>query len=142
MTNEYIVVHRIPAVEEYKTICTAVGWENYMNFEAAEQSLKQSLFGVVIRYNDETVGMGRVVGDGHIYFYVQDIAVKPEHQGKGIGSLIMGAITKYLQQHAPDKAFVGLFSAAGKEPFYNRYGFQRHDGMTGMFGVIHDGKVQ
>jgi ribosomal protein S18 acetylase RimI-like enzyme len=86
--------------------------------------------------------MGRVVGDGMIYFYIQDIAVKPEHQSQGIGRRIMDAITAYLKEYAPEKAFVGLFAAQGKETFYNRYGLNRHDGMTGMFGVIHGGEIK
>ncbi len=58
--------------------------------------------------------MGRVVGDGAVYFYIQDIVVHPEHQGKGIGENIMSALMTYLQENAPDKAFIGLFASKGK----------------------------
>ncbi|RAP75957.1 GNAT family N-acetyltransferase [Paenibacillus montanisoli] len=142
MQNDYTVVKRTPTLAEYKELCTAVGWRDFMNFEAAEHSLAKSIFGVVVQYDGETVGMGRIVGDGSIYFYIQDIAVRPEHQGKGIGSLIMDTIRAYIEDHAPDKAFIGLFASQGKEAFYNKYVFQKHDGMTGMFGVVHAGKIQ
>ncbi|MCA0753773.1 GNAT family N-acetyltransferase [Paenibacillus sp. N4] len=142
MSNDYNVQARMPVVTEYLKLCTAVGWKDFMNFDAAEQSLKSSLYGVVVEYKDEIVGMGRVVGDGHIYFYIQDIAVMPEHQNKGIGKLIMAAITDYIKEHAPEKAFVGLFSAQGKESFYNQFGFHRHDGLTGMFGVVHEREIK
>ncbi|MCR2802785.1 GNAT family N-acetyltransferase [Paenibacillus soyae] len=141
MNNEYQLTNRVPTIEEYVQLCTEVGWKDYMNFEAAEHSLPKSLFGVVAQHGDRVVGMGRVVGDGHIYFYIQDIAVSPDHQNKGIGQMIMEAITSHLKEHAPEKAFVGLFAAQGKEPFYQRYGFQRHDGMTGMFGVVHGNQI-
>ncbi|MEC0373417.1 GNAT family N-acetyltransferase [Paenibacillus chibensis] len=140
--NQYKTINRIPTIEEYKNLCTAVGWEDYMNFEVAEESLKKSLFGVLIQYKDEIVGMGRVVGDGKIYFYIQDVAVDPEHQSKGIGSLIMAEITDYLMKNAPEKSFVGLFASAGKESFYTKYGFNKHEGMTGMFGVIHEREIK
>jgi GNAT superfamily N-acetyltransferase len=141
MSSEYITLNRIPTLAEYKALCVSVGWEEYINFDVAEDSLKQSLFGVVIQYEDEIVGMGRVVGDGKIYFYIQDIAVKPEYQGKGIGNKIMAAIQQFLKENAPDKSFVGLFAASGKESFYNKFGINKHDGMTGMFGVVHGGEV-
>lgn len=136
MENEYLPVKRTPTIEEYKSLCSAVGWSDFMNFDVAEDSLNQSLFGVVIQYKDEIVGMGRVVGDGKIYFYIQDVAVVPEHQSKGIGSMIMGEIAEYLKGNAPEKSFVGLFASEGKEPFYTKFGFNKHEGMTGMFGVI------
>jgi GNAT superfamily N-acetyltransferase len=142
MNELYTTSLRLPTFDEYKSIFDAVGWSEYMNVKVIEQSLKQSLFGVVVQHGDETVGMGRVVGDGMIYFYIQDIAVKPEHQSQGIGRRIMDAITAYLKEYAPEKAFVGLFAAQGKETFYNRYGLNRHDGMTGMFGVIHGGEIK
>ena len=53
----------------------------------------------------------------------------------------MEAITNYTKSNAPEKAFVGLFAAQGKEAFYNRYGFHKHDGMTGMFGVVHEREI-
>lgn len=142
MTNEYNIIRRIPTFEEYKNVCTAVGWKDFMNFDVAEESLKRSLFAVVIQYKDEVIGMGRVVGDGKIYFYIQDVAVVPEHQYKGIGNLIMTEISEYLKGNAPEKSFVGLFASSGKEPFYTKYGLNKHEGMTGMFGVIHEGEIK
>ncbi len=142
MKKEYRVIRRTPTLAEYKAICSAVGWADVMNFEAADGSLKNSLFGVVVQHQNEIVGMGRIVGDGCVYFYIQDIAVIPEHQSQGVGRLIMGAITGYLEKNAPEKSFVGLFSAEGKETFYRKYGFQNHQGMTGMFGVIREGEIK
>ncbi|WP_442603116.1 GNAT family N-acetyltransferase [Paenibacillus sp. KN14-4R] len=142
MSNEYRTLKRMPTIAEYRNLCNAVGWKDYMNFDVAEESLNQSLFGVVVQYKDEIVGMGRVIGDGKIYFYIQDVAVIPEHQNKGIGNIILKAITEFLKENAPEKSFVGLFAAAGKESFYNKYGFNKHNGMTGMFGVIHENEIK
>lgn len=142
MSSNYTIEQRIPTVLEYEKICSAVGWKEYMNFDVVEESLRNSLFGVVVRDHEEIVGMGRVVGDGQIYFYIQDIAVAPKHQGNGVGKLIMETIKGYLEEAAPDKSFVGLFASKGKENFYEQYGFHNHDGMTGMFGVIHNRKLQ
>lgn len=137
----YTILEEVPALEEYILLCTAVGWEEVMNFTAAERSLQQSLFGVTLLYGNELVGMGRIVGDGAIYFYIQDIIVVPEHQNKGLGRAILESITGYLHEHAPEKAFIGLFASHGKEDFYRKFGFNNHEGMTGMFGVVNEGKI-
>ena len=142
MSKDYIVIKRVPSFAEYEVLCHAVGWTEFMNLDVAEESLNRSLFGVVIQHKENIVGMGRVVGDGKIYFYVQDIAVVPEHQNKGIGNLIMKAISEFLKENAPEKSFIGLFAAQGKESFYRKYGFNKHEGMTGMFGVIHERVVK
>lgn len=141
MIEEYIVMNRIPTVDEYIRLCTVVGWKDYMNFEVAEESLDRSIFGVVVEHRNEAIGMGRIVGDGRIYFYIQDIAVDERHQGRGVGKMIMEAITGYLKENAPDKAFVGLFASQGKETFYKHYGLDQHEGMTGMFGVVEQHEI-
>jgi ribosomal protein S18 acetylase RimI-like enzyme len=132
----YLIEERTPTVQEYRTICESVGWGAVINFDVAGEALRKSLYGLVVLSKGEAVGMGRIVGDGEIFFYIQDIAVKPEYQGKGIGRMIMDALMAYLETGAPNKAFVGLFAADGKQPFYERYGFMAHRDMTGMFTVI------
>ena len=86
--------------------------------------------------------MGRVVGDGAIFFYLQDIAVLPEHQGAGVGSQIVERLLADIARRAPPQAFVGLFASAGRAPFYERYGFQAHSALTGMFQVTPLGSQQ
>ena len=44
---------------------------------------------------------------------------------------------KYLEENAPDKAFIGLFASKGKGKFYESYDFKNYSpNMTGMFKVI------
>jgi len=47
-------------------------------------SLAHSVYGVVVVHADQVIGMGRIVGDGFMYFYIQDVAVLPEFQGYGM----------------------------------------------------------
>ncbi|CAM2904094.1 N-acetyltransferase [Vibrio diazotrophicus] len=67
--------------------------------------------------------MARIVGDGVMYFYIQDVVVSPNHRQKGLGSILMQEIERYLEQNAPSNATVGLLAATGKESFYERYGY-------------------
>jgi len=137
VSQAYKIIERLPSVDEYRRLCTAVGWEFVMNFEVAHSALARSLYGVVVTSGEQVVGMGRIVGDGAMFFYIQDIAVGPGHQRSGLGTMILDALLKHLSEAAPDKAFVGLFAAEGSSPFYERYGFRDWSpGMTGMFLVM------
>lgn len=137
MVESYSLQERLPTLGEYRALCTSVGWEDFMNFDVAQTSLDSSIYGVVAVCDEEAVGMGRIVGDGAIYFYIQDIAIHPVHQKRGLGTRIMEALMDYLNAHAPEKAFVGLFAAEGTQPFYRHYTFDAYPALTGMFTVIH-----
>ncbi|MBU9710231.1 GNAT family N-acetyltransferase [Evansella tamaricis] len=137
MTNEFKVSQNTLTYDTYKELCFSVGWKEFMNFDVAEQSLSNSLVNVIVKDGNRAIGMGRVVGDGSIYFYIQDVVVHPDYQGRGVGKRIMDALFTYLQEHAPDKAFVGLFASTGNDSFYEKYGFKDYSpNMTGMFTVI------
>jgi GNAT superfamily N-acetyltransferase len=133
------LISRVPTIEEYTRLCRAVGWGDVMNFTAAEAALPRSLHAVVVEADGETIGMGRVVGDGAIFFYIQDVAVLPAWQGQGIGDEILTALVEWVDGHAPDKAFLGLFAIKETVPFYERFGFAAYDHDVGMYQVIRRG---
>lgn len=142
LPDRLAVEPRLPTPKEYYDLCVSVGWEKAINFAAAPRSLQNSLHGVTIvdgaPCSARPVGMGRIVGDGAMYFYIQDVIVRPEYQGVGIGRLIVERLMAWLQAHAPDRAFVGLFAAEGRESLYAHLGFLRHPALTGMFYVLHE----
>jgi GNAT superfamily N-acetyltransferase len=136
MHHPYQLIERIPTLDEYRALCMAVGWEAVINLEAAKDALPNSLYGVVVADEGRTVGMGRVVGDGAIFYYLQDIAVLPGHQGRGVGHLIIQQLVAHVRDVAPEKAFIGLFAAAGTEAFYERHGFRDWPALIGMYQVV------
>lgn len=135
MNADIDILERLTTLDEYRTLCTAVGWERAINFDVALKSLSRSLYGVVAVDDEKPVGMGRIVGDGAMYFYLQDIAVDPAYQGQGIGARIMDHLMQYVREQANGPVFVGLFSTPMAETLYERYGFRRGD-MAGMFQVV------
>jgi ribosomal protein S18 acetylase RimI-like enzyme len=135
VNDEYILVERPPTVEEYQRLREAVGWES-VDVEATEIGLRNALFSVCVMHKDKVIGCGRVVGDGGIYFYVQDIIVLPEFQGRGLGRRIMDAVMGHLGSHVHPNAFIGLMAAKGVSGFYEKYGFaERPPDRSGMFRV-------
>jgi ribosomal protein S18 acetylase RimI-like enzyme len=82
--EEYQVVERIPTVEDYLALCEAVGWRR-LDEQMKARGLANALFTVCLLHDDKAIGCGRVIGDGGLYFYLQDIIVPPAFQGKGLG---------------------------------------------------------
>ena len=118
----YSVRHEIPAVETYRTLRAGSGLSQ-KTIAAAERGLPQSLFAVQVVDGGNTVGMGRVVGDGGCFFQVVDIAVLKEHQGKGLGKLIMVEIMKYIEATVPESGYVSLIADGKAQDLYAQFGF-------------------
>lgn len=123
--SDYILIKRMPTIKEFLSLREAVGWGHInLDKKSIELALKNSLFGVCVDLQGEIIGFGRVIGDGGVYFYIQDIIVHPDHQRKGIGSKIMSGIMEYLSANVLKNAFVGLMAAPGVSEFYTKYGFE------------------
>lgn len=88
-----------------------------------EKSLEKTVYGVSVYDDDNIIGSGRIVGDGGLCYYIQDIMVLKTYQKKGIGSEIVKLLMDYLEENAPYNSYVGLMAAKGLEGFYSRYGF-------------------
>lgn len=111
------------SAEEFIHLKVATGFMD-RPLEQVEKALANGLFRVSAISNGEVVGMGRLVGDGAMYWYLQEIIVLPEYQGKGIGKAIVNRLLDYIQNTAirGTKISVGLTAVKGKEPFYEKFG--------------------
>ena len=83
------------------------------------------MYNIVAKNGHEVIGMGRLVGDGVLYWYVQDVYVNPLYQGKGIGKEIMRLLSKYIEKNSLPNTTVtiGLMAAEGKCGFYEKLGY-------------------
>ena len=88
-----------------------------------EIALQGDIFDVVLYEDEKAIGMGRVIGDGKIVFFLKDVMVSDNYRGKGYGNIIMNEIMKYIRSVACPEAYVGLMSTPGKEEFYKKFGF-------------------
>lgn len=110
--------------EDYVSLRSSVGWNNFAE-EQVRKGIARSLYAITVEDNYQTVAMGRLVGDG-IYYTVVDVVVKPEYQGRGIGSSIMDMLVDYATRETPigGRSSVQLISEKGKEAFYIKKGFK------------------
>jgi len=118
----YSVVQRTPDIETYRRLRQLSGLSP-KTLEAARRGLPNTLFGVLVLCGELPVGMGRVIGDGGSFFQVVDIAVLPEHQGKGLGKMIMREIADYIRREVPESGYVSLLADGQAQRLYQQYGF-------------------
>ncbi len=121
-SNRYSIKLESPSIEEFLNLRNKIGWGE-LGFNLAKTSLNNSLFHVIIRDKYQLIGMGRIVGDGAMYFYIQDVIVDPSYQNSGVGSALMEQIERYLSVTAKKGSTIGLLAAKGKEAFYTRYSY-------------------
>jgi len=88
---------------------------------------------------DQLVGMGRAISDGASDAYIQDIVVRADCRGRGIGARVVA----FLRDACTDGGilWVGLIAEPGTLPFYERLGFRAMEGHVPMlFRLRDDGK--
>lgn len=87
--------------------------------------MENSLYIAAAYQEDTLAGIGRIVGDGAVICYVQDLIVVPQCQGMGVGSAILTRLTEFvegLRQDDTEMMFC-LMCAKGRETFYEKHGF-------------------
>ena len=114
------------SVEEYLHIRDRVNWRK-LTEQQARQAIDNSLL-IVKAYDEETgglLGMGRLIGDGAVICYIQDLIVIPEAQGQHIGSMIISRLREYADSIREEGTtmMLCLMCAKGREPFYEKHGF-------------------
>ena len=118
----YMLLDRIPEISDHLRLRTEAGLTPH-DPAAARAGLPNSFAAVQVTHGDEIIGMGRVVGDGGLFFQVVDIAVLPAHQGKGVGKAIMCALLDSLREKLTAPAYVSLIADGDAQHLYTQYGF-------------------
>ncbi|MBQ4521953.1 MAG: GNAT family N-acetyltransferase [Lachnospiraceae bacterium] len=111
-------------VQTYLSLRKKVNWKE-LSKEQAKKALDNSLL-TICAFQDETpIGMARMVGDGAVICYVQDLIIVPEAQGQGVGSMLLEYIKKYAESltEPGTQMMLDLMCAKGRESFYEKHGF-------------------
>jgi GNAT superfamily N-acetyltransferase len=99
--------------------------------EALRTVFGNSMFTCFVYSGGRLVGAGRALADGLDCSYVADIAVHPDHQGRGLGT---GIINRLVEASAGHKKII-LYAIPGAEEFYAKLGFLR---MNTAMAIWHD----
>jgi GNAT superfamily N-acetyltransferase len=117
----YSQAFEIPSVDDYRRLRIAAGLTPRSE-EAAAAGLPKTAVAVVVRHEGRAVGMGRAIGDG-LFYQIVDIAVQPDHQGRGLGKGIVTSLIQELRRVAPAEAYVSLIADGKANKLYAQYGF-------------------
>ena len=111
--------------EDYCKLRESVDWLLFSK-EQTQEALNNSLYTVTAVNENQTVGMGRLIGDG-MYYMLVDIVVHPTYQKKGIGTNITNMLIEYVRNRTPigGRSSIQLIAEKGKENFYEKAGFKR-----------------
>jgi GNAT superfamily N-acetyltransferase/uncharacterized glyoxalase superfamily protein PhnB len=128
---------RSPTWPEMEALIDAVGWARPTDPETAPRVLETALSSVVAVVDGQTVGCAFLTGDNAGFYYVRDVIVHPDWQGRRIGTALMQALMEYLRVHGPEGALVGLFTGPDLHEFYAQFGFRGpKSGLYGMTRVV------
>lgn len=126
------IVERPMSVGEYYALLESVGWLGSVQMDHLSDRLVTPAYSVVAidTATNETIGCTLILSDNASFYYIKDVIVKKEWQGKKIGTALMRAACKWLDKNGIPKSLVGLYTVENLEPFYNQFGFGKSFGMV------------
>ena len=77
-----------------------------------------------------------MIGDGGCYFQPVDMAVHPEHQGKGVGKMITKELKEWMDKNVPETGTVLLFADGKANEIYKQYGLVETSTTSPFFSMV------
>ena len=129
MVKELIVKYNELTAEQFIELWQAVGWGEGPALEQTRLAMEHTLFRVSIFDGDKIIAMARVIGDMGLDYYIKDVVVRPEYQGKGLGRMLINEILKFISENGikGTDIFVELCAMPDKIPFYKKLGFDSNE---------------
>jgi ribosomal protein S18 acetylase RimI-like enzyme len=136
------------SVEDYNYLRRSVKWI-IVTEKRAKKALDNSFYKVIAYEDERPVGMARIVSDGGYTYFITDVIVHPEYQGKHIGTQMIDDILKFIEKDVDkgETVMVSLMSAYERESFYSRFGFHTRPfgnhgpGMSMWVSRINNGEI-
>lgn len=121
------------SVEDFLALRRAVGFQ-MLTEEQVQAALDRTPLLVCAVWKGRAVGVVRVLTDMVTDAYLTDVIVSPEVQGRGVGKMMLRQVMDRLKECAPPAVTLAcsLYANPGKEPFYEKHGFERLPG--GKYG--------
>lgn len=111
--------------EEFTSLFKLAGWGEppLMQIDVA---LKNSIRTFSLYEDEKLVGMGRLVGDRAMEFFLRDFVIAPDCQKHGYGKFLLSYIESFIKKQLQPgwTTKFQLMSAQGKEGFYKKCGFE------------------
>ncbi|PHR59726.1 MAG: GNAT family N-acetyltransferase [Robiginitomaculum sp.] len=126
---DIIYTYDAPSAQAFAQLREDCGWGR-IGEALAQKAIENSLVFVSAYTQDALIGFGRVIGDGALNYYIQDLIVVEAYQGQGVGKTILGRLLESIDENAQSGASIGLMAAVGREAFYIQFGFEKRPNMV------------
>lgn len=122
------IKHDVLTAAEFRELWSSV-WGEPPTIEQTELAMANTLFRVSVYDGEKVVAMARIIGDKGLCYYIKDVIVRPEYQGRGIGRTLITEILDFIKQNGVKgtQVFVELAALPDKVPFYEKLGFDEND---------------
>lgn len=126
--NELTVKYNELSAEEFILLWESV-WGQAPSLEQTKLAMENTRFRVSVFDGDKIVAMARMIGDMGLCYYIKDVVVRPEYQGRGIGRLLINELMKFINDNgiSGTEIFVELCAMPDKIPFYEKFGFAANE---------------
>ena len=124
---EYRIEHNTLTPDEHMALWESAGWGS-LDRELVENSLRGSYATFAVRDGGRIIAMARLIGDGGMAFFLNDLVVSPYYQGNGIGRELLAHIEDFIRGELKEGwwSYLQLMSAKDKEEFYLKCGYKAH----------------
>jgi ribosomal protein S18 acetylase RimI-like enzyme len=126
--SKLVIKYNELTAEEFILLWETV-WGDGPSLEQTKLAMEHTLFRVSIYDGDKIVAMARMIGDMGLDYYIKDVIVRPEYQGKGIGRLLIDELLKFIKENGVKNTgiFVELCAMPDKISFYEKFGFDANE---------------
>jgi ribosomal protein S18 acetylase RimI-like enzyme len=127
MSNFTVKYNELTA-EEFISLWQTV-WGEGPSLEQTRLAMEHTLFRISVFDGDKIVAMARMIGDMGLDYYIKDVIVRPEYQGRGIGRMLITELLKFINDNGVSgtEIFVELCAMPDKIPFYEKFGFDSNE---------------
>lgn len=117
--------NNILSAKEYCDLRSAIAWKPIPE-DQAQSGIDHSDFVIACWDGETIVGCARVFWDKGYIAYLADVMVNPAYQKQGIGKKLVEECICYIDRQLKEgwRIKIVIVSAKGKEPFYERFGFE------------------
>lgn len=130
--EEVTVFEGIPSPEDYASLMKSVGWwDESITDDLISKRVKAAATGVIAidPNSNSTIGCALLLTDYASFYYIKDLMVMKEWQGRRIGTALMNKLNDWVNANAIPKSLVGLYTGENLESFYTQFGFTKTFGM-------------
>ena len=126
--SDLVINHNTLSAEEFVLLWESV-WGQGPSIEQTRLALENTLFRVSIYDGERIVAMARAIGDKGLCYYIKDVIVLPEYQGKGLGRMLINELLSFINENGVPETniFVELCAMPDKIPFYEKFGFSANE---------------